>query len=66
MITADGHRIISSSNDDVQIVNTTRWNEIKETVEYHIQLSALLQAPTSFRVRTFKYIIFGHDKRGYD
>ena len=53
MLKPDGHRIISSSSDNVQIVNTTRWNEIKETVEYHIQLAALLKAPTSFRVRMF-------------
>merc|ERR1719330_892343 len=46
----DGHRIISGTNSDVKIVNSTRWNEIKETVEYHIQLSALLRAPTSFRL----------------
>jgi len=47
----DGHRIVSGTNKDVKIVDTTRWNEIKEAVEYHIQLSALLNAPTSFRVR---------------
>lgn len=47
----DGHKIISGTSKDVKVVNTTRWNEIKEAVEYHIQLSALLRAPTSFRVR---------------
>mmetsp|Transcript_6570 Transcript_6570/g.12798 ORF Transcript_6570/g.12798 Transcript_6570/m.12798 type:complete len:384 (-) Transcript_6570:2110-3261(-) len=47
----DGHRIVSTSKkDNVKIVECTRWDEIKECVNYHIQMSALLEAPTTFRM----------------
>lgn len=46
----DGHRIISRAKNEIKIVDSTRWAEIKEAVEYHIQMSALLEAPTSFRL----------------
>eukprot|EP00560_Eucampia_antarctica_P007854 CAMPEP_0197825544 /NCGR_PEP_ID=MMETSP1437-20131217/2598_1 /TAXON_ID=49252 ORGANISM="Eucampia antarctica, Strain CCMP1452" /NCGR_SAMPLE_ID=MMETSP1437 /ASSEMBLY_ACC=CAM_ASM_001096 /LENGTH=376 /DNA_ID=CAMNT_0043425571 /DNA_START=47 /DNA_END=1174 /DNA_ORIENTATION=+ len=46
----DGHLILESSKQGkVQISNCTRWNEIKEAVTYHINLSSLLEVPTSFR-----------------
>mmetsp|Transcript_10094 Transcript_10094/g.21072 ORF Transcript_10094/g.21072 Transcript_10094/m.21072 type:complete len:398 (+) Transcript_10094:1-1194(+) len=51
MVTADGHRLISTGNsNDVKFVNCSRWAEIKETVEYHAQMAALLEAPTVFRL----------------
>ena len=28
-----------------------RWDEIKDTVNYHAQMAAILKAPTVFRVR---------------
>lgn len=56
MAMTDGHRLISSKNSSaaasqkVKIVPCTRWKEIQETVEYHAQMAALLQAPTVFRL----------------
>ena len=47
----DGHRMVETTKkDDVKIVGCTRWTEIQETVDYHAQMAALLQAPTVFRV----------------
>lgn len=46
----DGQRIIATaSSTEVKSVPCTRWKEIQETVEYHIQMSGLLKAPTIFR-----------------
>lgn len=51
MQNADGHRIIPTRNkNDLMIVGCTRWEEIKECAQYHIEMSALLEAPTSFRL----------------
>jgi len=51
MTIRDGHRIIESSQKDkVKLVDCTRWSEIQQTVEYHVQMAALLQAPTVFRL----------------
>lgn len=51
MMTGDGHRLVETGNKgDVRIVNCSRWAEIQETVEYHAQISALLGAPTVFRL----------------
>lgn len=51
MMTGDGHRIIQTGNNsDVRFVSCSRWAEIQETVEYHAQIAALLQAPTVFRL----------------
>jgi len=51
MATGDGHRLVSTgNNNDVRFVNCSRWAEIKETVEYHAQIAALLEAPTVFRL----------------
>merc|ERR1712038_2200675 len=47
----DGHRIIpSNGTQDVKIVSCTRWKEIQESVNYHINLSGLISLPTSFRL----------------
>jgi hypothetical protein len=32
------------------LVSCSRWKEIQETVDYHAQLAALLEAPTTFRL----------------
>lgn len=51
MQTNDGQKIVpTSTKNDIKLVQCTRWNEIKECVTYHIQMSALLEAPTSFRL----------------
>ncbi|KAG7368451.1 hypothetical protein IV203_031194 [Nitzschia inconspicua] len=47
----DGHRMVETkSKNDVKFVNCSRWAEIRETVEYHAQIAALLEAPTVFRL----------------
>mmetsp|Transcript_27173 Transcript_27173/g.44910 ORF Transcript_27173/g.44910 Transcript_27173/m.44910 type:complete len:397 (+) Transcript_27173:237-1427(+) len=47
----DGHRMVETGNNkDVRFVDCSRWAEIKETVEYHAQIAALLEAPTVFRL----------------
>jgi hypothetical protein len=47
----DGHRMVETkSKNDVKFVTCTRWAEIRETVEYHVQMGALLEAPTVFRL----------------
>uniref|UniRef100_A0A7S2EWP1 VWFA domain-containing protein n=1 Tax=Trieres chinensis TaxID=1514140 RepID=A0A7S2EWP1_TRICV len=47
----DGHRIIETTkHNNVKIVPCTRWEEIKECVNYHAQMAALLAAPTVFRL----------------
>mmetsp|Transcript_25040 Transcript_25040/g.73303 ORF Transcript_25040/g.73303 Transcript_25040/m.73303 type:complete len:404 (-) Transcript_25040:337-1548(-) len=47
----DGHRIIETTkHNNVKIVPCTRWEELREGVNYHAQLSSLLIAPTIFRL----------------
>jgi len=47
----DGHRIIDTLDpNSVRIVSATRWEEIRECVNYHIKISSLLEAPTDFRL----------------
>jgi len=51
MIKKDGRRIVDTeSSDDVRISPCSRWEELRETVTYHAQLAALLEAPTRFRI----------------
>mmetsp|Transcript_14433 Transcript_14433/g.19762 ORF Transcript_14433/g.19762 Transcript_14433/m.19762 type:complete len:389 (-) Transcript_14433:331-1497(-) len=46
----DGHRIVeTTSKSSVKIVPCTRWEEIGECVNYHVQMAALVEAPTIFR-----------------
>lgn len=47
----DGHRMLETNNkQNVKFVDCSRWAEIRETVEYHAQIAALLEAPTVFRL----------------
>lgn len=47
----DGNRLVSTKNSSiVKLVQCTRWNEIQETVNYHAQMAALVQAPVTFRL----------------
>jgi hypothetical protein len=49
MLMTDGKRILeTTSQTNVRVVPCSRWEELKETVHYHAQLSALLEAPTKF------------------
>ena len=65
MQTQDGHRIITSTatssiatsshsttttNHTLQFVTCSRWKEMVQTVEYHINMAALIHAPTTFRL----------------
>ncbi|CAB9500767.1 expressed unknown protein [Seminavis robusta] len=46
----DGHRLVDTGRrKNLKFVACSRWEEITECVCYHIQLAALIQAPTSFR-----------------
>uniref|UniRef100_A0A6U3RGZ2 VWFA domain-containing protein n=1 Tax=Ditylum brightwellii TaxID=49249 RepID=A0A6U3RGZ2_9STRA len=48
---ADGHRIVETTvNASVRIADCTRWEEIKDCVNYHVQMAALAEAPTEFRL----------------
>lgn len=51
MNTCDGQRIIPKSNmmNDHVFIKSTRWAELKDTVEYHSQMAAIRKAPTIFR-----------------
>jgi hypothetical protein len=47
----DGNRLISTSkNSHVKLASCTRWAELCETISYHAQMAALIQAPTTFRL----------------
>lgn len=51
MSRGDGHRIAESlSAKMVKLVKCSRWSELQQTVEYHAQISALMKAPTVFRL----------------
>jgi len=50
MQTRDGQRIIPDKRAGYKFVSSTRWAEMVETVDYHAQLAALVQAPTTFRL----------------
>ena len=51
MSKGDGHRIAESlSANVVKLVKCSRWSELHQTVEYHAQISALMKAPTVFRL----------------
>jgi hypothetical protein len=45
----DGRKLLSTATpDDVRVTSCTRWEELLETVMYHAQMAALLEAPTKF------------------
>lgn len=51
MSQGDGHRIAESlSVKIVKLVKCSRWSELQQTVEYHAQISGLMEAPTVFRL----------------
>ncbi len=55
-----GHRIVETmKHNDIKVVDCTRWEEIKECVNFHAQLATLVRAPTVFRVSNkIQFIIF--------
>eukprot|EP00804_Cyclotella_cryptica_P000582 CCRYP_009982-RA/>CCRYP_009982-RA protein AED:0.07 eAED:0.07 QI:284/1/1/1/0.42/0.5/8/1964/427 len=48
----DGHRIVPTGKGDnsLKTVASTRWEELKETVQYHAKTAALLDSPTIFKL----------------
>lgn len=51
MQNTDGHRFVETKRtQDVKVVDCSRWNEIKDCIEYHAQMAAALEAPTTFRM----------------
>ena len=49
MKTRDGRRLVDTTSQyDVRIEPCSRWEDLYETVMYHAQLAALLEAPTKF------------------
>jgi hypothetical protein len=48
---ADGQRLVETSNKtQVKFISSTRWEELRECANYHLQLAGLLEAPTTFRL----------------
>jgi hypothetical protein len=39
------------TDGSMKAVASTRWEELKETVQYHAKMSALMDSPTIFKVR---------------
>ena len=51
MQTADGHELRSiNHNQCIQVTPCTRWVELQGALKYHLQLAALLQTTTLFRM----------------
>ena len=51
MQTCDGHRMAETRDrKTVKMISCSRWEEIQETVNYHIQMAGLLETPTRFRL----------------
>jgi len=41
---------VSEDSNQYKAIPCTRWNELQESVEYHANIAALLNAPTEFRL----------------
>lgn len=47
----DGHRIVPTlKKGDVKMVPCSRWEEIRECVNYHVNMAGAIEAPTTFRL----------------
>ncbi|CAB9507520.1 expressed unknown protein [Seminavis robusta] len=47
----DGHRLVDvNGRNTIKVVPCTRFEELRDTINYHIRLTGLIQAPTSFRL----------------
>ena len=47
----DGHRLVEmAKKNDVKLVACSRWAEMQQTVDYHVQMAALIKSPTVFRL----------------
>jgi hypothetical protein len=45
----DGQKVLPAGNGNYTMINCTRWEELKETMKFHIGLAKALNAPTDFR-----------------
>ena len=53
----DGHRIVGDfKGGRLSMVDCSRWDEIRECVEYHVRMASLLRAPTRFRLLNNPYL----------
>ena len=51
MRATDGERIVDSGHGNgFRAIPCTRWDELKDTVDYHVKLAAIMKAPTKFRL----------------
>ena len=51
MQTNDGHKMVDvKARGVIKIAPCSRWEEIRECINYHIRLTSIIQAPTSFRL----------------
>jgi hypothetical protein len=50
MMKDDGNRLVKTNRGSApyKMVSCSRWKEIQEAVTYHLQIAALLEAPTTF------------------
>ena len=48
----DGNRLVHTKNKNMpyKVASCSRWKEIQGTIDYHAQLAALLEMPTTFRL----------------
>ena len=60
MNTRDGHRLVETKRqNEVKLVDCTRWAEMQQTVDYHAQLASLLKNPTVFRLLNDPGVVCG-------
>ena len=61
----DGQKMVDvKARGQMKIVPCSRWEEIQEMVSYHIRLTSLIQAPTSFRLLNHPGAGVGHQTFG--
>lgn len=46
----DGHRLVEYNEEILYFAKCTRWTEMKQSVEYHAMIAAVLKNPTVFRL----------------
>jgi hypothetical protein len=65
MQTCDGHRRAETGNrTTVKMISCSRWEEIQETINDHIRMAGLLEAPTRFRLLNDPGVAFGPQQFG--
>ncbi len=51
MMIGDGHRILHDEKDNFKkATRGSRWEEIRDTVQYHASMAIEMESPTTFRV----------------